>query len=77
MEGSVLELLELHGSLAYEQVAAHLGLPPDQVRNQLTSLQERGLVEVLRVGRGQPNGPAYWSLTGEGYEALATRRRAT
>jgi predicted ArsR family transcriptional regulator len=75
MEGSILELLEKHGSLAYEQIAAHLRFPPDQVRNELTSLRERGLVDVLRVGDGQPNGPAYWFLTGAGHEELARRRR--
>jgi predicted ArsR family transcriptional regulator len=77
MEGSILELLEQHGSLTYEQIAAHLDVPPDQVRNALTRMRERGLVDVLRVGGGQSNGPAYWSLTDAAYEQLASRRRAT
>jgi predicted ArsR family transcriptional regulator len=76
MEGSILEVLEQHGSLAYEQIAAHLRFPPDQVRNVLTSMRERGLVDVLRVGEGQSNGPAYWFLTAGGHEELARRRRA-
>jgi predicted ArsR family transcriptional regulator len=42
MEGSILELLEQHGSLAYEQIAAHLGAPPDAIRSALQGLRERG-----------------------------------
>jgi DNA-binding IclR family transcriptional regulator len=57
MEGSILELLEQHGSLAYEQIAAHLSVPPDQVRNELAGMHERGWVDVLKVDR---DGPAYW-----------------
>jgi DNA-binding IclR family transcriptional regulator len=38
MEGSILELLEQHGSLGYEQIAAHRNEPPDEVRNLLASL---------------------------------------
>jgi predicted ArsR family transcriptional regulator len=74
MEGSILELLEPHGSLAYEQIAAHLGVPPDQVRNELAGMHERGWVDVLKVDR---DGPAYWFLAGGGHEELASRRRAT
>jgi len=70
-------MLEEHGSLAYEQIAAHLRVPPDQVRNELTSIRDRGLVDVLRVGGGQSNGPAYWFLTGAGHEELARRRRTS
>jgi predicted ArsR family transcriptional regulator len=50
VEGSILALLEQHGSLGYEQIAAHLGEPPDAVRNALTGLRERGLIDVLSVG---------------------------
>jgi predicted ArsR family transcriptional regulator len=51
-----LALLEQHGSLGYEQIAAHLGEPPDAVRNALTGLRERGFIDVLSVGelQGQP-----------------------
>jgi predicted ArsR family transcriptional regulator len=47
VEGSILELLEQHGSLASEQVAALLQEPPDDVRNALNDLRERGLVDVV------------------------------
>jgi DNA-binding transcriptional ArsR family regulator len=50
MEGSILALLEEHGSLAHEQIAAHLRKPPDAVGNTLLSLRDRGLVDVLSVG---------------------------
>jgi predicted ArsR family transcriptional regulator len=77
VEGSILELLERHGSLGYEQIAAHLNLPPDQVRNALTDLRARGWIEALKIGdHPEPNGPAYWHLTSGGHEELARRRRA-
>jgi predicted ArsR family transcriptional regulator len=74
-----LELLEQHGSLAYEQVAAHLHEPPDAVRNALASLRDRGLVDVLGMSqRGDDPGTAvaYWRLTDAGREELARRRSA-
>ena len=77
MEGSILALLEQHGSLGYEQIAAHLGRPPDAVRNALTSLSERGLIHVLSVGelRGQPrNAASYWRLSDAGRTELARLR---
>jgi predicted ArsR family transcriptional regulator len=76
VEGSILELLEQHGSLAYEQIAAFLGKPPDAVRNALTSLLGRGLVDVVAVGRqdGRRHPASYWRLTQEGRENLARRR---
>lgn len=46
MEGSILALLEQHGSLAYEQIAAHLHERPAAVRNTLAGLRDRGLVEL-------------------------------
>jgi predicted ArsR family transcriptional regulator len=77
VEGSILELLERHGSLGYEQIAAHLHLPPDQVRNALTVLRARGWIEAIEIGHHpEPNGPAYWHLTGSGHEELARRRRS-
>jgi predicted ArsR family transcriptional regulator len=77
MEGSILALLEQHGSLAYEQVAAHLNEPPDAVRNLLTDLRERGLVDVLSVGEPEGNrtrAVAYWRLTDAGRVELARMR---
>jgi predicted ArsR family transcriptional regulator len=79
VEGSILELLEQHGSLAYEQIAAHLHEPPDQVRNTLQDLRESGFVTVLAIGlvEGQGATPAtYWQLTDAGREELARRRSA-
>jgi predicted ArsR family transcriptional regulator len=73
MERSILELLERHGSLAYEQIAAQLLEPPDVVRKALTSLRERGLVGVLSVGEldGHSTGAAsYWRLITEGRKEL-------
>jgi len=76
-EGSILALLEHHGSLGYEQIAAHLGEPPDAVRNALTDLRERGLIEVLSVGelQGQLTAAAsYWRLSDAGRAELARLR---
>ena len=77
MEGSILELLEQHGSLAYEQIAAHLHERPDAVRNALADLRDRGLVNVLSVGElvgNLTNAAAYWRLTADGRDELARRR---
>ena len=79
MEGSTLELLERHGSLAYEQVAAHLHEPPDAVRNVLAFLRDRGLVDVLSVGELEDQSTraaSYWRLTDAGRAELARRRSA-
>lgn len=74
-----MELLEQHGSLGYEQIAAHLHKPPDAVRNALTYLSEAGQVDVLSVGERKgnltTNAAAYWRLTDSGREELARRRR--
>jgi predicted ArsR family transcriptional regulator len=78
MEGSILALLEQHGSLAYEQIAAHLHEPSDAVRNALVSLRDRGLVDVLSVGELEGNvtrAASYWRLTDAGRAELARRRR--
>jgi predicted ArsR family transcriptional regulator len=73
VEGSILELLEQHGSLGYEQIAAHLREPPDHVRNALQDLRESGFVTVLAIGPAAR--PAtYWQLTDAGREELARRR---
>jgi len=74
VEGSILALLAQHESLAYEQIAAQLGEPPDRVRAALDDLRARELVEAIAVGRleGQlTTAVSYWRLTDEG------RRRAT
>jgi DNA-binding transcriptional ArsR family regulator len=79
MEGSILALLEQHGSLAYEQIAAHLHEPPDAVRNALTSLRERGFVDLLSVGELEGHSKAvaaYWRLTNDGRAELARLRSA-
>jgi predicted ArsR family transcriptional regulator len=78
MQGSVLELLEQHGSLAYEQIAAHLHRPPDEVRNTLVAMRDRGLIDVLSVGELEGNvtrAASYWRLTDAGRADLARRRR--
>lgn len=72
-----MALLEHHGSLGYEQIAAHLHEPPDAVRNELSALRERGLVNVLSVGelRGEfTNAASYWGLTDAGRAELARLR---
>jgi predicted ArsR family transcriptional regulator len=78
MEGSILELLEQHGSLGYEQIAAHLSERPDEVRNVLTALRDRALVDVLSLGELEGNvtrAASYWRLTDAGRVELARRRR--
>lgn len=77
MEGSILELLERHGSLAYEQIAALLSKPSDAVRNLLTDLKERGLVDVVALGRLEGDlttAVTYWTPSDEGRAELARRR---
>ncbi|MBA2461056.1 MAG: hypothetical protein H0V45_04695 [Actinobacteria bacterium] len=77
MERSILALLEQHGSLAYEQIAAQLHERPDAVRNALAGLRDRGLVDVLTVGElvGKlTNAAAYWRLTAAGRAELARFR---
>jgi predicted ArsR family transcriptional regulator len=78
MEGSILELLEQHGSLGHDQIASMAGKPPDAVRNTLAALRERGLVDVLTVGELEGNlttAASYWRLTDKGRDELARRRR--
>ena len=79
MDGSILAVLEEHGSLAYEQIAAHLQERPDVVRNALTNLRDRGLIDVLSVGElvgNLTNAAAYWRLTAAGRGQLAQLRSA-
>lgn len=77
VEGSILALLEQHGSVGYEHIAAHLRRPPDAVRNALVDLRDRGLIDVLSVGEleGQPRSAAsYWRLSDVGRAELARLR---
>jgi predicted ArsR family transcriptional regulator len=79
LDAPILELLERHGSLAYEQIAAHLDARPDVVRNALSGLRDRGLIAVVSVGElvgTLTTAAAYWRLTAEGRSALADVRRA-
>jgi predicted ArsR family transcriptional regulator len=77
MEGSILALLEQHGSLGYEQIAAFLSAPPDAVRNALNDLRDGGFIGVLSVGELQGHdtrSASYWRLTEAGRAELARRR---
>jgi predicted ArsR family transcriptional regulator len=77
MEGSILELLGQHGSLAADQVAAHLGKQLDAVNERLRDMRDRGLVDVLAVGELEGNlttAASYWRLTDKGRNELARRR---
>jgi predicted ArsR family transcriptional regulator len=68
-DGAILRLLDEHHSLAYEQIAAHLGEAPDAVRDALVDLRSRGLVVAIGVGEleGQVTRAAsYWRLTAKG-----------
>ncbi len=79
MEGSILALLEKHGSLAAEQVAAHLHQQPGAVREALHGLRERGLVDVFGIGQLEgrlTTAAAYWRLTEKGRKELIRRRSA-
>ena len=77
MEGSILALLERHGSLAYEQIAAQLRERPDSVRNALVQLRDRGLIGAVAVGDlvgNRTNAATSWRLTDSGRAALAELR---
>ncbi|HEY7793998.1 MAG TPA: hypothetical protein VIA10_08345 [Gaiellaceae bacterium] len=78
LDAPILELLERHGSLAYEQIASHLDARPDVVRNALSGLRDRGLIAVVSVGElvgTLTTAAAYWRLTPSGRSALAHARR--
>lgn len=77
MEGSILALLERHGSLAYEQIASLLRERPDAVRSVLVGLRDRGLIDALAVGEPvghRTNAATYWRLTDAGRVAVARAR---
>ncbi len=74
MELAILILLGQHGSLAAEQIAAHLDDPLEDVNATLRSLRDRGLVDVLSVGElegHRTRAASYWRLTNEGHAELA------
>ena len=71
--GSILKLLERHGSLGYEDVAALLNLAAADVRNALEQLRERRLVVVVTVGAPEDRhtpAASYWRLTDRGRKHL-------
>ena len=78
-----MQLLGQHGSLADAQIAAHLGVPSDDVRVVLADLRYRGLVDVFGLGQLEGNltrAAAYWRLTEEGraeVERLRVRNDAS
>ena len=77
LDWSVLVLLEAHGSLAHEQVAAHLDERPDAARSVLQSLRTQGFIEALVLGKpaeSMMTPVAYWRLTERGREQLGRRR---
>jgi predicted ArsR family transcriptional regulator len=75
MEGSILDLLDQHASLADEQIAAHLQEPIGPIRAALEQLRVEGYVGVLAVGafEGQLRPVGYWSLTDKGREQARGR----
>jgi DNA-binding PadR family transcriptional regulator len=77
VELALLLLLAQQGSLASEQVAAHLGEEPHALYDVLRRLRDQGLVDVLAIGELEAhstNAASYWRLTGDGYEYLARLR---
>jgi predicted ArsR family transcriptional regulator len=77
VEGSILALLAEHGSLGFEQIAAHLGASPEVVRSSLTDLREGGFVDVLAIGELEGHSTraaSYWRLTDAGQAELARHR---
>lgn len=80
MRRSILALLEQHGALGYEQIAAQLGEPPGAVRNVLARLRDEGLVDVISTGSlvgHLTNAVAHWRLSPAGRAELARLRTLT
>jgi DNA-binding transcriptional ArsR family regulator len=78
VEGSILALLAEHGSLGYEQIAAHSQASPETVRNALTDPRDGGLVDVLSVGELEGHSTRatlYSRLTEKGRAELERLRR--
>jgi predicted ArsR family transcriptional regulator len=80
VQGSILALLEHHGALRYEQIAAQLGEAPDAVRNALARLRDERLVDVISTGAlvgNLTNAVAHWRLAPAGRAELARLRTLT
>ena len=76
MELAILILLAQHGTLAFDQIVAHLDEPPSDVRHTLSDLREAGFVDVFGVGELQghsTNAASYWRLTAAGRDELSRR----
>jgi predicted ArsR family transcriptional regulator len=72
-ELAILELLERHGPLGYEQIAVQLDGRPDDVRASLTALGGAGF--VLRVVDGASSATeGAWQLTDAGRDEVAQWR---
>jgi predicted ArsR family transcriptional regulator len=74
LEQAIVILLAQHGSLAADQVAAHLREEAAEVQATLRRLRDQGLVDVLAVGELQGHvttAASYWRLTNAGREAAA------
>jgi predicted ArsR family transcriptional regulator len=75
----IVELLEHHTSLGYEQIATLLEERPGEVRTALGRLRERGSVSVVAVGkieRHVTRAASYWRLTDHGLEELRRESEA-
>ena len=74
----ILALLDQHESLPYEQIAAHLNEPPDEVRGALSRLRGIGLVEASAADEIHAHSTrvGHWQLTHDGRkEAARVRER--
>lgn len=75
---ALLALLDQHGSLGYEQIAALLEEQPNEVSEALSRLRGLGFVEALTLGDTEAHiqrSVSYWHLTDAGRKEL-TRLRA-
>jgi predicted ArsR family transcriptional regulator len=73
MELAILELLERHQALAYEQITAVLHERPYGVRAALRGLCEQGLVELVVTDEGKgasTSGVTRWRVTDAGRQEL-------
>jgi predicted ArsR family transcriptional regulator len=77
MEVRILELLD-EGTLAPEQIAAHLGLDEAAVRVELDAMRRSGLVDVSTVtvvgNESRTSAAAYWRITHTGRVRLEQLR---
>jgi len=70
LELAILGLLERHGPLAFEQIAAHLNERPNDVRRELTTLRDSGFVHVITLDGHSSNAISNWRLTDAGRREL-------